>query len=82
MPIDKHAHQGTIVTAQGSLAQDTEFLEAMIAACAPARGNDGLSVRSIGKYCKSRRQFALNDDNFSSPHSVVEAQYVLPAPPF
>jgi tellurite resistance protein len=45
MPIDKHAHQETIVTAQGSLAQDTEFLEAMIAACAIIAHADGKVVR-------------------------------------
>jgi tellurite resistance protein len=45
MPIDKNPHQETIVTAQGSLAKDTEFLEAMIAACAIIAHADGKVVR-------------------------------------
>jgi tellurite resistance protein TerB len=45
MPINKHSHQEAIVTAQGTQARDTEFLEAMIAACSIIAHADGKVVR-------------------------------------
>jgi tellurite resistance protein TerB len=45
MRINKHSNQEAIVTAQGSPAHDTEFLEAMIAACSIIAHADGKVVR-------------------------------------
>jgi tellurite resistance protein len=45
MPINKHLNQEANVIAQGSLAHDTECLEAMIAACAIIAHADGKVAR-------------------------------------